>query len=46
MVIFTALGMLVYYNDTSMFGAYTTGFTGWLVVTMHEFIPETRKHEG
>jgi hypothetical protein len=46
MVFFTGLGMLLHYNDVNMFSAYTTGFTGWLVVTMHEFIPERPKYES
>ena len=45
MVIFTALGMILHYNDSNMFSAYTTGFTGWLVVAMNEFIPERSKNE-
>jgi len=44
MVIFTALGMILHYNDSNMFSAYTTGFTGWLVVAMNEFIPERSKN--
>lgn len=46
MVIFTAMGILLHYGDTNMMSAYTTGFTGWLVVTMNEFIPERSKNEG
>lgn len=46
MVIFTALGMILHYNDSNMFSAYTTGFTGWLVVAMNEFIPERSKYES
>jgi hypothetical protein len=46
MVLFTGLGMLLHYNDTNMFSAYTTGFTGWLVVTANEFFPERTKYES
>jgi len=46
MVIFTAMGILLHYDDTNMMSAYTTGFTGWLVVAMNEFIPERSKNEG
>lgn len=37
------LGILLHNGDTNMMSAYTTGFTGWLVVTMNEFIPERSK---
>ncbi len=46
MVLFTGLGMLLHYDDTNMFSAYTTGFTGWLVVTANEFFPERTKYES
>jgi hypothetical protein len=46
MVFFTGLGMILHYGDINMFSAYTTGFTGWLVVAMNEFIPERSKYEG
>ena len=46
MVFFTGLGMILHYGDINMFSAYTTGFTGWLIVTMHEFITERPKYES
>jgi hypothetical protein len=46
MVILTAIGMVLHYGDVNMFSAYTTGFTGWLVVATNEFIPERSKNEG
>jgi hypothetical protein len=46
MVIFTAIGLFLHRDDVNMFSAYTTGFTGWLVVAMNELIPETRKYES
>ncbi len=46
MVFFTGIGLIVHYNDVNMFSAYTTGFTGWLVVAMNELFPESRKVES
>jgi uncharacterized membrane protein YjjP (DUF1212 family) len=43
MVFFTAIGLVLHYNDANMFSAYITGFTGWLIVAMHELFPESRK---
>ena len=43
MVVFTAIGLVTHYNDSNMFSAYTTGFTGWLVVAMNEFFPEHKR---
>ncbi len=46
MVVFTGIGLFLYRNDVNMFSAYTTGFTGWLVVAMNELLPESRKVES
>jgi|694.fasta_scaffold06744_37 hypothetical protein len=45
-VVFTAIGMGTNFDNPNMFSAYVTGFTGWLVVAMNEFIPENRKNES
>ena len=44
MVIFTAIGMGINFDNPNMFSTYVTGFTGWLVVAMNEFIPERSKN--
>jgi hypothetical protein len=43
MVVFTAIGLVLHYDNANMFSAYTTGFTGWLVVAMNEFFPEYKR---
>jgi len=40
------IGIILHNGDVNMMSAYTTGFTGWLVVAMNEFIPERSKNES
>ena len=45
MVVFTAIGMGINYDNSNMFNAYVTGFTGWLAVVMNEFTKKESKNE-